>query len=56
MLKIWPIFVVGMLGLLLAWMITELVHVEPFKFRAAFVVFMGLLGSLAGWALASKRG
>jgi hypothetical protein len=56
MLKIWPIFIVGMLGLLLAWMITELVHVEPFKFRAALIVFMGLLGTLAGWKLASREG
>jgi hypothetical protein len=54
MLKLWPIFIVGMLGLLLAWMITELVHLEPFKFRAALIVFMGLLGTLAGWKLASK--
>lgn len=54
MLKIWPIFIVGVLGLLLAWMITELVHLEPLKFRVAVIVFMGLLGTLAGWKLASK--
>lgn len=54
MLKIWPIFTVGILGVLLAWMITELVHVEPFKFRAALIVFIGLLGTLVGWKLASK--
>jgi len=54
MLKLWPILIVGMLGLLLAWMITELVHLEPVKFRAALIVFMGLLGTLVGWKLAVK--
>ncbi len=54
MLKIWPIFIVGILGLLLAWMITELVHLEPFKLRAAVIVFMALLGTLGGWVLTSK--
>jgi len=54
MIKNWPIFAVGFLGILLAWMIAELIHLEPIKLRAVFIVFIGLLGTLVGWKLASK--
>jgi hypothetical protein len=54
MLKIWPIVGLGLLGLLLAWMITDVIPVEPLKFRAVLIICMGLLGSLVGWKFAIK--
>jgi hypothetical protein len=54
MLKIWPIVGLGLLGLLLAWMLADVIHLEPLKFRAVFIISLGLLGSLAGWKFATK--
>jgi hypothetical protein len=54
MMKYWPIIVLGLIGILIAWMVSELVNLEILKFRAVFIVFLGLLGTLAGWKLASK--
>jgi hypothetical protein len=54
MLKIWPMIGLGLAGILLAWMITELIHIEPLKFRIVFIVFVGLLGSLLGWKFSSR--
>jgi len=54
MLRIWPMLGFGFVGLLLAWMIAELIHLEPFKFRAVFIIFVGLLGTLVGWKFSSQ--
>jgi len=54
MLKIWPIIGFGLVGLLVAWMITELINMEPLKFRIVFICFLGLLGTLLGWKFSSK--
>jgi len=54
MIKYWPIIVLGLIGILIAWMISELINLETLKFRAVFIVLTGLLGTLIGWKLASK--
>jgi hypothetical protein len=54
-MKYWPVIILGILGVLIAWMIAELTNLEPFKFRVIFIICLGLLGLLAGWALASKH-
>ncbi len=53
-MKYWPIIVLGLIGILVAWMISELINLEPFKFRCVFIIFIGLLGTLVGWKFASN--
>lgn len=54
MLKIWPMVALGVLGILLAWLTTEFVRVEPFKLRLVIIICVGLIGTLAGYKFSVK--